>query len=136
VKSSGTTSARNHRPEAYVSLVVSLLLATASISFAGDKMSDAAIKQKLLGYWHSPRHGYHVANDGIIYMCPRAYCTTTNRWNVKNGVFYWDAEPHKIVSLTAKKFVYRQMSPGGVSFTLVKGTKEDVDPEEESINQH
>ncbi len=27
---------------------------------AGEKVSDAAIKQKLLGYWKSPRHGYLI----------------------------------------------------------------------------
>ena len=107
---------------------VFLLLTGLSLA-AGEKMSDAAIKEKLLGYWQSPRHGYHIASDGVIYMCPRAYATTTNRWDVKDGVFYWDAQPHKIVTLTDKKFVYREMSPRGVSFTLIRGTKEEVDPE-------
>jgi hypothetical protein len=107
------------------SLVASLSLPV----LAGEKMSDAEIKQKVLGYWQSPRHGYHIAPDGIIYMCPRAYATTTNHWQVKGGKFYWDNEAHTIVTLNDKKFVYRGIGRQGVTFTLIKGTKEEVDPE-------
>ena len=92
-------------------------------------MSDAEIKQKLIGYWSSPRHGYHIAPDGIIYMCPRKYATTTNHWAVKDGKFYWDSEPHEIVTLNDKKFVYREIGGYGTTFTLIRGTKEKVDPE-------
>jgi len=96
---------------------------------AGEKMSDAEIKQKLLGYWSSPRHGYHIAADGIIYMCPRKYATTTNRWAVKDGRFYWGGGPHTIVTLNDKKFVYRQIGGEGRTATLIRGTKEEVDPD-------
>jgi len=95
----------------------------------GEKMSDAEIKQKLIGYWKSPRHGYHIAPDGIIYMCPRKYATTTNRWKVKDGKFCWDSEPHTIVTLNNSKFVYREIGGHATTFTLIKGTKETVDPE-------
>jgi hypothetical protein len=35
-------------------------LALACFALAGEKVSDAAIKQRLLGYWKSPRHGYLI----------------------------------------------------------------------------
>ncbi|HEU0208038.1 MAG TPA: hypothetical protein VFQ78_03580 [Candidatus Udaeobacter sp.] len=96
---------------------------------ADGKMSDAEIKQKLLGYWFSPRHGYHIAADGIVYMCPRKYATTTNHWAVKDGKFYWDSDPHTIVTLNDKKFVYREIGLQGAIFTLIRGTKKEVDSE-------
>jgi len=108
---------------------LSLLLAVACLASAGEKMSDAEIKQKLLGYWSSPRHGYHIAADGIIYMCPRKYATTTNHWKVKDGTFYWDNLPHTILTLTDKKFVYREIGGQGRTATLLRSTKEKVDPE-------
>ena len=96
---------------------------------AGEKMSDDQIKQKLLGYWSSPRHGYHISDDGVIYMCPRKYATTTDHWNVKDSKFYWDNLPHTIVTLTDNKFVYREIGGHGRTATLVRGTKEEVDPD-------
>jgi hypothetical protein len=107
--------------------ILSLFLSVICLAFAGEKMSDAQIKQKLLGYWSSPRHGYHIAADGIMYMCPRKSATTTFRWNVKDGKFYcFDNLPHEIVTLTDKKFVYRDM---GRTATLIRGTKEEIDPD-------
>jgi hypothetical protein len=84
-------------------LLLLSLTAINIVAIAGEKMSDAEIKQKLLGYWNSPRHGYHIARDGIIYMCPRKYATTTNHWTVKDGKFYWSGSPHAIVTLNDKK---------------------------------
>ena len=101
---------------------------TASNNYV-ERPSDSAIKQKLIGYWSSPRHGYHIAPDGIIYMCPRKDATTTNHWAVKDGKFYWDSAPHTIVALNDKKFVYREIGGHGTSFTLIRGTKEKVDPD-------
>jgi len=92
----------------------------------GDRPSDSAIKQKLLGYWKSPRHGYLIKSDGIMYMLPRKYATTTNRWDVRGGRFYQDGAACEIVTLTDKKFVYRD-SRG--TYTLIKGSKEEIDPE-------
>ena len=109
---------------------LSLLLAVACLASAGEKMSDAEIKQKLLGYWSNPHHGYHIAADGIIYMCPRKYATTTSHWKVKDGMFYWgDNVPHTILTLTDKKFVYREIAARGGTATLLRGTKEEIDPE-------
>jgi hypothetical protein len=105
---------------------LSLLLAVACLASAGEKMSDAAIKQKLLGYWKSPRHGYLIKSDGIMYMLPRKDATTTNRWDVRNGKFYQDGGPYEILSLTDKKFVYRV---GSSTATLIRSTKEEADPE-------
>jgi len=107
-----------------------LVLSVICSASAGEKMSDAEIKQQLLGYWFSPRHGYHIAADGIIYMCPRKYgTTTTSRWAVKDGRFYWDSDPHTIVTLNDKKFVYREIGREGITFTLIRSTKEKVDPD-------
>jgi hypothetical protein len=108
---------------------LTLTLTLVCFALAGEKMSDAQIKQKLIGYWNSPRHGYHIAADGIIYMCPRKYATTTAHWEVKGGKFYWGGKPHTIVTLTDKKFLYQEIGADGISFTLIRGTKEEVDPE-------
>jgi len=109
--------------------ILTLLLCATSFALGGEKMSDAEIKQKLIGYWNSPRHGYHIAADGIIYMCPRKYATTTNDWKVKDGKFYWDDIPQTIVTLTDKKFVYREIGHPEKTATLIRGTKEQVDPD-------
>jgi len=113
--------------------ILTVILTATCLAPAGEKMSDAEIKQKLIGYWSSPRHGYHIAADGIIYMCPRKYGTTTTfRWAVKDGRFYWDSSSHTIVMLNDKKFVYREQEPragGATTFTLLRSTKEKVDPE-------
>ena len=69
-----------------------------------------------------------IADDGVIYMCPRKYATTTDHWNVKDSKFYWDNLPHTIVTLTDKKFVYREIGGHGTA-TLIRGTKEEVDPD-------
>jgi hypothetical protein len=112
-----------------IALTNLLLLTIICVAMAGDKLSDAAIKQKLLGYWKSPRHGYLIKSDGIIYMLPRKYATTTNHWDVKNGVFYWDGIPNEIISLDDKKCVYRSRDRNPMTFTLIRSTKEEVDPE-------
>ena len=112
--------------------ILTVILAATCLAPAGEKMSDAQIKQKLIGYWLSPRHGYHIAADGIIYMCPRKNATTTSSWAVKDGRFYWGGSPHTIVTLNDKKFVYREQEPragGATTFTLLRSTKEKVDPD-------
>jgi len=109
---------------------LTLLLSVTCLASAGEKMSDADIKQKLLGYWSNPHHGYHIAADGIIYMCPRKYATTTSQWKVKDGMFYWGGDQgHTILTLTDKKFVYREPASSTGTATLLRGTKEEVDPE-------
>lgn len=103
-----------------------LLLSLACFVLADEKMADSEIKQKLLGYWKSPRHGYLIKSDGIMYMLPRKYATTTNRWDVRGGRFYQDGGACEIVTLTDKKFVYRD-SRG--TYVLTRSTKEEADPE-------
>jgi len=44
---------------------LTLLLCVTSFAPAGERMSDSQIKQKLLGYWHSPRH------QGGVHGCAR-----------------------------------------------------------------
>ena len=92
----------------------------------GDKPSDMALKQKLLGYWKSPRQLYHMAADGKMYV-GRGQDLTTERWNVRNGKFYWWNVPYKIVLLTEKEFVFREMDGQGEPFTLVRSTKAEAD---------
>lgn len=89
--------------------------------------SDAEIRHRLLGYWESPRHAYLIKSDGIIYMCPRKICTTTNTWDVKNGTFYWDSLPMEIISLTEKKFVYREEQGYLTTFTLMRITEKEAE---------
>jgi hypothetical protein len=96
--------------------VLAALLVAIWCASAGEKLSDSAIKEKLLGYWGNARHSYLIKSDGVMYMCPRDISTTTNRWDVKDGQFYLDSDPHEIVALTEKKFVYR--SVGLKSFTV------------------
>jgi len=112
--------------------ILILLLSMTSFVVAGEKMSDAEMKQKLIGYWSSPRHGYHIAADGIMYMCPRWAATTKNTWSVKDGKFYGGEvgdQGNTIVTLTDKKFVYRD-NRDGTTYTLIRGTKEQIDPPE------
>ena len=72
--------------------ILSLLFSMTYFVMAGEKMSDAEIKQKLIGYWSSSRHVYHIESDGIIYMCPRKNNQMPQHWNVKDGKFYWFGE--------------------------------------------
>jgi len=95
-----------------------------SFAPAGERMSDPQIKQKLIGYWHGGHHGWQIAAEGIMYMCPRSVCTTKSHWSVKDGKFCGG----EIVTLTDKKFVYRD-NRDGTTYTLIRGTKEEVDPD-------
>jgi hypothetical protein len=38
----------------------------------------------------------------------------TNRWDVRNGMFYQDGEPYKIVKLTQSVFHYEAVRESGV----------------------
>jgi tetratricopeptide (TPR) repeat protein len=95
----------------------------------GDKPVDSAIKQKVLGYWTFPKAVCYIAADGKMYVGPRKNETEKNRWDVKNGNFYWENVPYTIVTLTDNKFVFREIGAGGTTFTLIRSTKEEVDPE-------
>jgi hypothetical protein len=95
--------------------------------FADEKMSDAAIKDKILGYWGNARHSYLIQSDGIMYMCPRDISTTTNRWAVKGGQFYLDSEPHEILILTHKKFAYRSLGENPFTVTWARLTEKEAE---------
>ena len=64
-----------------------------------------------------------------MYVRPRKDATETSRWNVKNGNFYWDNVPYTIVTLTDNKFVFREIGAKETTFILIRGTKEEVNPE-------
>jgi hypothetical protein len=96
-----------------------ILMAVASLIMAAtaSAQSDAQIKSELLGYWMSPRHGYLIQDNGLMRMCPTVgpnHSTTTNRWDVRNGMFYQDGEPYKIVKLTKSEFDYEAVRESGV----------------------
>jgi hypothetical protein len=102
---------------------LSLLLSLTCLASAGEKMSDAEIKQLLLGHWKSPRHGYEYKSDGYIHMLGG---TTTNRWDVRNGVYYEDSDPFDIVTLTSNKFVCRDRGHDHTTYTLQRISKEEA----------
>jgi hypothetical protein len=79
--------------------------------------SDAQIKARLLGYWLSPRHAYLIQANGLMRMCPTrgpSPSTTVNRWDVRNGMFYQDDDPFRIVKLTQTEFDYASTKDIGV----------------------
>ena len=102
---------------------LTLILAAPYLGQAGEKMSDAEIKQKLLGYWHSPRHGYEYTSDGVMHMLGG---TTTSHWDIRNGVYYEGFRPFDIVTLTANKFVYRDRGRDHLVYTLQRISKEEA----------
>jgi hypothetical protein len=108
--------------------VIMYTRASSASSGNGDKPADSAIKQKVLGYWKFPKAVCYIAAGGKMYVGPRKYATTTFQWSIKDGKFYWDNLPHTIVTLTDKKFVYREIGGHGTA-TLIRGTKEEVDPD-------
>jgi hypothetical protein len=104
-----------------VIMPLALVFLAATVAHA----DDAAIKRELLGYWASGRHIYWFKDDGVAYMMPRDINTTTNKWDVKNGLFYEDGRPSKIISLTRTQFKTQDVD-GGAIYTLKRVTKEDA----------
>ena len=121
-----------------------ILLSTAIAGFIMDGYalaeSDAQIKAEILGYWLSPRHAYLIQADGLKRMCPTTGpypATTVNHWDVRNGVYYEDDEPFRIVKLTKAEFDYANMkdikvwangkyivtAPAGTVFRLSRTTR-------------
>lgn len=95
---------------------------------AGEQLSDAAIKQKLLGYWKSPRHAYQYKSDGVQYMLGG---TSKSRWDVKDGLYYEEGapgkvEPYDIVTLTDKVFIYRPHGSAERPYTLQRINKAEA----------
>ncbi len=107
--------------------ISAFLFVTMFSALAGEKSSDSAIKEKILGYWGNARHSYLIKSDGIMYMCPRDISTTTNRWDVKEGRFYLDSDPHEILTLTDKKFVYRSTGSNPFTVTWARLTEKEAE---------
>jgi hypothetical protein len=103
-------------------MTLALVLLAVTVAHA----DDAAIKKELLGYWASGRHIYWFKDDGIMYMMPRDIATTTNKWDVRNGLFYEDGQPSKIISLTRTQFKTQDVK-GGPVYTLKRVSKKDAD---------
>lgn len=98
-----------------------ILLSTAIASFimGGSALaqSDAQLKTKILGYWMSPRHAYLIQADGLMRMCPTTGpnpATTVNHWDIRNGMFYQDANAYKIVKFTKTEFDYASTKDLGI----------------------
>jgi hypothetical protein len=108
-------------------LIPPFLFLTVWSLLAVEKLSDSAIKEKVLGYWGNARHSYLIKSDGVMYMCPRDISTTTNRWDVKGGKFYLDADPHEILVLTDKKFVYRSLGAKPFTVTWARLTEKEAE---------
>ncbi len=66
-----------------------------------DSASDAALKQKVIGYWETGRHAYLFKSDGIRYMVDGI---PTSHWDIRGGLYYEDGKPHKIAILNENKF--------------------------------
>ena len=64
-----------------------------------------------------------------LFTCSRGNTPPTNHWDVKNGLFYWDGSPNEIITLNDTKCVYRSRGPNAMTFTLIRSTKDEADPE-------
>ena len=51
--------------------ILGVIVATTCLASTGEKLPDAQIKRKLLGYWKSPRHGYLIKSTALC-TCSRA----------------------------------------------------------------
>jgi hypothetical protein len=49
--------------------------------------------------------------------------------DVRDGKLYWGGSPHRIITLNHDKIVYKEIGGQGLTFTLSRRTKEQVDPE-------
>jgi hypothetical protein len=103
--------------------ILTVILTATCLASAGEKMSDAEIKDKQVGYWKSPRHGYEYTSDGVIHMLGG---TSTSRWDVRNGVYYEDSDPFDIVTLTSDKFICRERGHDQATYTLQGISKEEA----------
>ena len=86
-------------------------------------LSDARIISKLIGCWKSPRHLYNIQCDGTMArVCPSYPVATTYVWAVRNGIFYQDGHPYKILAVNDRQFAYQEMSgpDAGTVFILYR----------------
>jgi hypothetical protein len=87
-------------------LLVLALFMAATVAHA----DDAAIRQKIIGYWSTGRHVFLFKSDGNALMMGG---TSNMKWAVHNGMYYeggdegdvTNSQPHKILSLTNTRFV-------------------------------
>ena len=110
-------------------LLAAMCFASLPPLLAGEQLSDAAIKQKLLGYWGNPRHAYLYQPNGVRSMCPRKDSTTTNKWDVRGGLYYEDGDAYRIVTLDARTFAYQGVGSDRTTYTYRRKTKKEAEGE-------
>jgi hypothetical protein len=103
--------------------MVLTLICTLTTAATADSASDAALKRKLLGYWQSGRHAYLFKSDGICYMVGG---TTTHHWDIRGGMYYDEATPLEIVSLSGNEFKARSRVKNA-SEGLERCSKKDIE---------
>ncbi len=94
-----------------------------------NSATDSAFKQKLLGYWKSPRHAYFYSKDGSMQMVGG---DPKNKWDIVNGVYHEVEDDgrdyaYDIVTLTDNKFVYRSRDANPMTFTLSRISKREAE---------
>jgi hypothetical protein len=89
--------------------------------------TDAALKQKLLGYWKSKQHVYSYTDDGWVHVVNGK---AKNQWDIVGNIYH-DHETnghdytYDILTLTDKKFVYRSRTIP-VTYTLTRVSPDEV----------
>jgi hypothetical protein len=89
--------------------------------------TDAALKQKLLGYWKSQKRIYNYTSDG---WCHQVNGPAKNQWDIVNSVYH-DHEmngrdfTYDILTLTDNKFVYRSRAYPQ-TYTLTRITQDQA----------
>jgi hypothetical protein len=96
-------------------LILALALLANFPAMAGEKLSDDAIKQKILGYWTGPRWAVQYKSDGLKYSLSTD--SRPSQWDVKGGAYYEDSDRYDILILTDKKFAFRYHGGVGVPTT-------------------
>jgi hypothetical protein len=109
--------------------ILSVIIATTCLASAGKNLSSAQIKHKLLGYWKFSKALCYIAADGKMYVGPRKNQMDADKWDVRDGKFYWNGVQYIIVTLTDSNFVFRENFGQKTTFTLVRSTKEEAGPE-------
>jgi len=94
-----------------------------------NSATDSALKQKLPGYWKSPRHAYFYSKDGSMQMVNG---DPKNKWNIVNGVYHeleddGRAYDYDIITLTDDKFVYRSRGDNPTTFTLSRISQKEAE---------
>ncbi len=94
-----------------------------------NSATDSTFKQKLLGYWKSPRHAYFYSKDGSMQMVGG---DPKNKWDIVNGVYHEVEDDgrdyaYDIVTLTDNKFVYRSRGDNPTTFTLGRISKREAE---------